>query len=223
MSDPTPAAHPQVTVRGEALLTVEPEVADIDVTVRGRGRDRQTALERCTRRQAEVGAVVTAAGNAIETVATAGVAVHPDITDGGPPTSVASVHTRLTVARLDAAGDLLLELGALDDVDVFGPAWRLRPRSPVYEAARLEAVRDAVRRGRQYAAAFGAELTAVLAVSDAGLSGGDSARFAVPMAAMARFEAAEPVFDLAPARQEVHGAVEVRFAMSEPGEEALRG
>jgi hypothetical protein len=42
------------------------------------------------------------------------------------------------------------------------------------------------------------------------------------MAAMARFEAAEPAFDLAPAPQEVHGAVEVRFAMSQPGEEALR-
>jgi uncharacterized protein YggE len=200
---------------------VEPEIADIEATVRGRGRDRQTALERCTRRQTEVTAVVTAAGDAVETVATTGVAVHPEVSDGGPPTSVASVHTRLTVARLDDVGDLLLELGALDDVDVFGPMWRLRPQSPVYEEARLAAVRDAVRRARQYASAFGAELLAVLAVSDAGLSGGN-ARFAAPMAAMARFESAEPAFDLAPAPQEVHGAVEVRFAMSQPGEEALR-
>jgi uncharacterized protein YggE len=219
MSSPTP---PQVTVRGEALLTVEPEVADVDVTVTGRGRDRQTALERCTGRQAEVSSVVRAAGDDVDTVATTGVAVHPEMTDGGPPTSVASVHTRLTVARLDAVGDLLLALGELDDVDVFGPVWRLRPQSPVYEQARLAAVRDAVRRARQYAAAFGAHLIAVLAVSDAGLSGAGSARFAVPMAAMARFEAAEPSFDLAPARQEVQGVVEVRFAMSEPDAEALR-
>ena len=219
-----PAVHPTplVTVRGEAELSVEPEIADIDVTVRGRGRDRATALERCTRRQAEVTAVVTAAGDAVDEVATAGVAVHPEFTEGGLPTSVASVHTRLTLARLDAVGDLLMALGGLDDVDVFGPIWRLRPQSPVFEQARLAAVRDAVRRARQYAAAFGAELTAVLAVSDAGLSGGGTARFAAPMAAMARFEAAEPAFDLAPARQEVHGVVEVRFAMSEPDQEALR-
>jgi hypothetical protein len=43
------------------------------------------------------------------------------------------------------------------------------------------------------------------------------------MAAMARFESAEAGFDLAPARQEVHGAVEVRFAMSLPDEEVFRG
>jgi hypothetical protein len=39
---------------------------------------------------------------------------------------------------------------------------------------------------------------------------------------MARFEG-EPHLDLAPARQEVHGAVEVRFAMSEPDQEVFRG
>jgi hypothetical protein len=42
------------------------------------------------------------------------------------------------------------------------------------------------------------------------------------LAAVARFEAA-PAFDLAPARQEVAGAVEVRFAMSEPELEVFRG
>jgi hypothetical protein len=39
---------------------------------------------------------------------------------------------------------------------------------------------------------------------------------------MARFEAGEPHFDLAPVRQEVHGAVEVRFAMSPPDLEVFR-
>src|SRR4051812_7781012 len=48
---------PQVTVRGEALLVVEPELADVDVTVRVHARDRQTALERCSARQDEVAAV----------------------------------------------------------------------------------------------------------------------------------------------------------------------
>ena len=220
MSSATPV--PQVTVRGEAQLSVEPEVADVDVTVRGRGRNRQTALERCQARQAEVAAVVTAAGDTIETVETTGVAVHPEPREGGPPTSVASVQTRVTVSQLDAVGDLLTALGALDDVDVFGPHWRLRPQSPVYEQARLAAVRDALHRARQYAGAFGAELTAVIAISDSGLSGGGT-RFAAPMAAVARFEMAEPAFDLAPARQEVHGTVEVRFAMSEPDQEVFRG
>ena len=41
------------------------------------------------------------------------------------------------------------------------------------------------------------------------------------MASMARFEGA-PQLDLTPARQEVHGVVEVRFAMSAPDQEAFR-
>jgi uncharacterized protein YggE len=111
-------------------------------------------------------------------------------------------------------------LGRLDDVEVDGPNWRLRRDSPVVGRARLEAVRDAVDRARAYAAAFGAELTGLLEISDAGLSGGGF-RVAGAMASMARFESA-PQLDLTPARQEVHGVVEVRFAMSEPDQEVFR-
>jgi uncharacterized protein len=80
---------------------------------------------------------------------------------------------------------------------------------------RLDAVRDAVHRARQYAAAFDAHLTALLEVSDAG-AGGGGFRVAGAMASMARFEESQVHLDLTPPRQEVHGAVEVRFAMSVP-------
>ena len=42
-----PHPVPSVSVRGEAVLVVEPEIADLGVTVRVRARDRQSALERC--------------------------------------------------------------------------------------------------------------------------------------------------------------------------------
>ena len=125
------------------------------------------------------------------------------------------MHTQVTVNRLDLAGELVVALGRLDDVDISGPYWRLRTDSSAYERARLAAVRDAVNRARQYAAAFGAELTALLEVSDVGLSGGGF-QVAGAMPAMARFESSDISLDLTPARQEVHGAVEVRFAMSDP-------
>jgi uncharacterized protein len=104
-------------------------------------------------------------------------------------------------------------------VDVAGPTWRLRTDSAAFERARLAAVRDAVHRARQYAAAFGAELTALLEVSDVGLAGGFQVAGAMP--AMARFESSDIQLDLTPARQEVHGAVEVRFAMSDPDPEVF--
>jgi uncharacterized protein YggE len=103
---------------------------------------------------------------------------------------------------------------------VSGPNWRLRPDSPALERARLDAVRDAVRRARQYAAAFGSQLTDLIEVSDAGQGGG--LRLAAATASMARFEESELHLDLTPPRQEVHGAVEVRFAMSPPDREVFR-
>jgi uncharacterized protein YggE len=212
---------PQVVVHGEAYLQVEPELADVGVTVRTRARDRDVALERCAARQHEVMAVVAAAGDAVEAAETAAVSVHLEVSDRrAPGEPVASVHTRLTLGRTDAVGDLVVALGRLDDVEVDGPNWRLRRDSPAVERARLEAVRDAVSRARQYAAAFGAELTSLLEISDAGLSGG-GVRVAGAMTSMARFESA-PQLDLTPARQEVHGVVEVRFAMSEPDQEVFR-
>src|SRR3954468_19465186 len=103
-----PAPIPQVIVRGEAVLAVEPELAVVEVTVRARGRDRGTALQRCSARQAEVNEVVISAGDAVESAETAGAAVYPETEDGGMTVSVATVHTRLTVPRLDAAGDLVV-------------------------------------------------------------------------------------------------------------------
>ena len=224
MSSSTPqVSGPQVLVRGEALLQVEPELADLGATVRVRARDRQTALERCRAVQEQVSAVAAAAGDAVESVETTAVSVYLEVRDRrAPGEPVASVQSRLTVARLDAVGELVVALGRLDDVEVSGPTWRLRPDSPALERARLDAVRDAVHRARQYAAAFGSQLTALLQVSDAGL--GDSGpRFAASMASMARFEDSGLRLDLTPPHQEVHGAVEVRFAMSEPDWEVFGG
>jgi uncharacterized protein YggE len=205
-----------VLVRGEAVLHVRPEVADVWVTVRVRARDRQTALERCQAAQQQVTAAVAAAGDAVESVETASVSVHLEVRDRrAPGEPVATVQTRLTVGSLDAVGDLVVELGRLEDVEVSGPVWRLRPDSPAVERARLEAVQDAVHRARQYATAFGSHLTALLEVSDAGL-GPNGLRVAAGMAPMARFESTDIHLDLAPPQQEVHGAVEVRFAMSAP-------
>jgi hypothetical protein len=74
--------------------------------------------------------------------------------------------------------------------------------------------------GMTETSAFGAELTGLLEASDAEPSGG-GLRVAEAMASMARFEASE--LDLSPAREEAHGVVEVRSAMSEPDLEVFRG
>jgi uncharacterized protein YggE len=216
----TPHPAPTVSVRGEALLVVEPDLADLDVTVRVRARDRQTALERCRAVQEQVADVVRRAGDSVESAETAAVAVHLEYSPGRPGDPVASQHTRLRVRRLDVVGEVVVALGRLDDVEVHGPSWALRPDSPAYDRARSAAVSDAVRRARSYATAFGAELTALLEVSDPGIAG-SGLRVAAGSAALS-FEAGDLALDLTPMRCEVRGAVEVRFAMSEPEQEVFR-
>jgi uncharacterized protein len=211
---------PQVVVRGEAVVTVDPEVADVVVTVRATGRDRQAALERCRSRQEQVAAVIGAARDAVENEETTGVSVAERSRRGERPEPVATITTRVTVARLDAVGDLVGALGRLDDVELWGPTWRLRPGSPAEERARLAAIEDALRRARQYAAAFGVQLTDLLEVRDSGIADG-GLRVAAMSSAVGRFEAGEPSLDLTPARQEVHGTVEVRFAMTAPDQEVF--
>jgi uncharacterized protein len=220
MSAPPPT--PQVAVRGEARLLADPEIATVVVTVDARARDRQTALERCRTGQAAVTAVLGAAGASVESVETTGLAVYPQQRDGHPVESAATVTTRVTVGRLDAVGDLVVALGRLPEVSVSGPHWQLRPDSPAVEQARLAAVGDAVHRARQYAAAVGARLTALVEISDVGLSSARP-RVAAPMAAVARSAAEELRLDLAPAPQEVLGSVEVRFTMSQPDQEVFGG
>jgi uncharacterized protein YggE len=216
-------SDPQVVVRGTAVLSVEPEYADVHVTASATARDRQTALERCSAQQAAVDRVVAEAGDVVESAETTGVTVHVPWRARGPGDPTASVLSRLTVVRLQAVGDLVVALGSLDGVQVSGPHWRLRDDSPTYEQARLAAVTDAVRRARQYAAAFGAELTGLIQITDEGLSsrGMEMVGAATRIGSIGD-DGGGPGLDLTPARQDVHGAVEVRFAISPPDPEVFR-
>jgi uncharacterized protein len=216
---------PQVVVHGEAVLTVPPEVAELAVTVRASARDRQTAIERCGARAAEVARIVAAAGDAVETADTAAVSVHVERYDQGPGTPVASVQTRLVLARPESAGRLSAALGELEDVMVDGPWWRLRPTSRAPEEARLAAIDDAVRRARLYAGAFGAELVGLVEIADTGTRVPRAGRAGLAddvSGVAAAFEAGAPAFEVTPQQLRVHGSVEVRFVMSAPDPEVFR-
>ena len=204
-------------VRGEAVLLVEPELADVWVTVRVRARDRQTALERCQATQARGVRRRAAAGDARRGGGDQPASVHLEVRDRrAPGEPVATLQTRLTVGRLDAVGELVVDLGRLDDVDVSGAVVAAAARQPGGRAGPAGRRPRRRHRARQYAAAFGAHLTALLEVSDAGLGGG-GLRVAGAMAPMARFEerARSTSTSRRPARR-CTASVEVRFAMSAP-------
>ena len=80
--------------------------------------------------QEQVTAVLQRAGDAVESAETAAVTVYLEHSHRGTGDPVASQHTRIRVVALDVVGELLVELGRLDDVEVNGPSWGLRPDSP---------------------------------------------------------------------------------------------
>ncbi|MGW6537203.1 SIMPL domain-containing protein [Streptomyces sp. NPDC055051] len=219
---PTPQA-PQVTVRGEGRLEVEPELARIAVAVTARGADRAGVLADLTRRNAEVLDLIRARGAAVSKLETGGLSVAPERPRRGKGEArVHRGHVRITVELTDftVLGELVPELADREETEVNGPWWELWPDSRAYAEARRLAVTEAVRRARAYAEALGTSLGSLLELSDAGAAEAGAYRRGgfSPVSAAYAVEGigGAPSLDLAPQRQEVTAEVVARFTMLPP-------
>ncbi|MEU6356653.1 SIMPL domain-containing protein [Streptomyces sp. NPDC047072] len=221
----TPDA-PRISVRGEAHLEVDPEIARIGVTVASRGKDRRTALDDLTRRNTAALDLLKSYGDAVEHLETGSFSVTPELKEHGRGERVHAYHGRvhLTAELTDftALGELTTRLADLDLTRVDGPFWALRRDSPAYREARQQAVREAVQRAREYAEALGTTLVALIELTDTGdfAAEGSRPQFAAgprmrSRAAYAEDTAAAPL-DLEPQRQHVHAQVDARFTMAPP-------
>ncbi|MFF3347876.1 SIMPL domain-containing protein [Streptomyces sp. NPDC002779] len=220
----TPDA-PRIAVRGEAHLEVDPEIGRIGITVASRGRDRRTALEDLTRRNATALDLVKSYGDAVERLESGAFSVRPELTKHGRGERVRTYHgtVHLTAELTDftALGELATRLADLELTRVDGPWWDLRPDSPAHRRAREQAVREAVQRAREYAEALGTSLAALVELADIGAEDGGPRPMAAAgrMRSMAFAEAAEDTvaaLDLEPQRQHVHAEVNARFTMRPP-------
>ncbi|MEV7564293.1 SIMPL domain-containing protein [Streptomyces tanashiensis] len=220
---PTPDA-PQVTVRGEGRLEVEPELARIWLTVSARGADRAETLADLTRRNAQVLDLVKALGDAVEKLETGGFSISPELARKGRGERVHAYTGRVRVTAeltdFTALGELVTRLADLEMTSVDGPWWELRPTSPAYAEARRLAVEEAVQRARAYAEALGTSLSSLLELSDAGLAQPPMPRRAgfggAPVAYSAEAAGKTPPLDLEPQRQTVTAEVVARFTMRPP-------
>jgi uncharacterized protein YggE len=218
--------QPTVTVRGEAVLEVDPELAIITVSVTGRDRDRRQALTHLDERRREVQRILDSHAAAIEKIEGGAIAVHPEFKDRKRDERVASYvatsHMRIKVQDFSALEALVTSLADQELATVDGPDWALRPTSPSIRAARLAAVQDAIRSAKDYAEALGAQVTELLELADAGLltqgSGGPQRTYMAASAGRSRGDrGGEPVeFDFAPEPQTVRGQVDARFGITTP-------
>ncbi|MGA3563227.1 SIMPL domain-containing protein [Melissospora conviva] len=204
---------PVVTVHGEASREVPPEIARFAVTVQARDKDRQAALARLAERAAAVRVLIEEYADAVERRETGALQVRPELKRSGERVVAYNgrVTTTVTVTDFTVLGELMLRLADQDQVEISGPWWSLRPESRAAVEVRQAAVRDAIERGREYAGALGARVTALLELADEG--GADQPL----MMARAGFSMGEaPELELDPQPQTVRAAVRARFAISEP-------
>jgi uncharacterized protein len=223
-TDPTPVV---ISVRGEANLEADPELCEFAVTIQARGPERTGVLTRLTERNNEALAQIKDTWpDALEKVQSSGFAVYPEAKGRGRGEQVkayaGSVRIQVVVKDFTVLGDMMIRLADAEGRSVDGPYWRLRRDSAVYREARNEAVGEAISRAKEYAAAVGSQVIALLELADQGLSTSGAAQPVVrAYSAMSRPGGAlgsgnGPVLDLEPVRQTVYAAVEGRFSATQP-------
>ncbi|TYB47706.1 SIMPL domain-containing protein [Actinomadura chibensis] len=215
---------PLISVRGEAVLEAEPEIARLSVHVQSQEPDRRTALDRLTERNQRCLDLVKSYGEAVERLETGGLSITPVLKyrrrEGDVRAYRGTVWLKITVSDFGVLGELVARLGDLERTFVDGPQWDLRRESEIYREAARQAAHEAVERARRYADALGCELVGLVELSDEGL-GRDQVGGPVTLAAAyggaPAGAAAEPEpIDLEPATQVVRAAVEARFTVSPP-------
>ncbi|MBA9007638.1 SIMPL domain-containing protein [Thermomonospora cellulosilytica] len=218
--------EPVISVRGEALLEVDPEIAHLSVYVQSKDDDRRKALDRLVANNRHCLELIRSYGDAVEKLETGALTVTPVLKyrrrEGDINYYQGTVWIKVTVQDLSVLGELVTRLADTERTRVDGPYWALRRDSEVYAEAARQAVHQAVQRARSYAEALGSELTGLVELADEGLTSRAAETFrAEPMAAYAAaapVAAAEepPPLDLEPRTQTVSATVEARFTVSRP-------
>jgi uncharacterized protein len=219
--------QPVISVRGEATLEVDPEIAVVGVTIQARDRDRETVLRRLADRNREVTDLIKGYGEAVEKLESGPVSVRPELKEKRAGERVAgyfaTASVTVTIRDFTVLGELIVRLADAELATVDGFWWALRPGSPVYREARMAAARDATVRAGEYAEAFGGQLGDLLEAADSGLLTADTRhdrwKFSGPSSrasGKAASASAQAELDLEPARQTVSAQVEARFEMTRP-------
>ncbi|TDD61257.1 SIMPL domain-containing protein, partial [Actinomadura rubrisoli] len=164
---------PLISVRGEAVLEVEPEIARLSVHVQSQENDRRAALDHLVERNQRCLDLVQSYGEAVEKLETGGLTITPVLKhrrrEGDIRAYQGTVWIKIVISDFAVLGELVTRLGDLERTYVNGPDWALRPGSEVYGRAARQAAHEAVARARSYAEALGSRLTGLVELSDEGL------------------------------------------------------
>ena len=117
--------QPVISVRGEAYMEAEPEIAVISVTVEARDRDRRTVLDRLASRNTQVLDLIKGYGEAIEKLESGPASVYPDIKHKERGERVARylgrASAQVVIRDFTVVGELMASLADAELVTVAGP------------------------------------------------------------------------------------------------------
>lgn len=184
LSAPAAAVHAQVapTVPADAtLLSVSaqaearraPDIATISAGVVTQAADGNTAMRQNAEQMTRVLAAVKAAGVADKDVQTSGINLNPQYRyeENQPPRITgyqASNTVSLKLRDVSKMGKVLDALVASGANQINGPSFGIDDPEPLYDQARLEALKRAQARAATYAETLGLRVRRIVSISEGG-------------------------------------------------------
>ena len=174
-----------LNVSAQAEARRVPDVATISAGVVTQAADGNTAMRQNAEQMAKVMAAIKAAGIAEKDIQTSGISLNPQYryaeNEAPSITGYQATNTvSLKVRDITKLGKVLDSLASQGANQINGPTFQIDQPEPVYDEARLAALKKARDRAETYAKALGLSVRRIVSISE----GGGGFR-PVPMMAMA--------------------------------------
>ncbi len=175
----TPQSQPMsvdgtlLSVSASAEASRVPDVATISAGVVTQAADGKAAMAQNAQQMSKVLAAVKKAGIADKDVQTSGINLSPQYryAENQAPTITgyqASNTVNLKVRDITGLGDVLDALAAQGSNQINGPTFQIDEPEPVYDEARLEALKKARGRAETYAKALGMRVRRIVSINEGG-------------------------------------------------------
>ena len=204
-----------LNISAQAEARRVPDVATLSAGVVTQAADGNTAMRENAVQMDKVMAAIRAAGIAERDIQTSGINLNPQYryADNEAPKITgyqASNTVSLKVRDITKLGKVLDSLAAQGANQINGPSFEIDQPEPVYDEARLAALKKAQARAETYAKSLGLRVRRIVSISE-GSSGGF--RPPMPMMAMARAGKAEMDTAVAPGETTLSVNLDVVFEL----------
>ena len=203
-----------LNVSAQAEARRVPDVATISAGVVTQAADGNTAMRQNAEQMAKVMAAIKAAGIAEKDIQTSGISLNPQYryaeNEAPSITGYQATNTvSLKVRDITKLGKVLDSLAAQGANQINGPSFQIDQPEPVYDEARLAALKKAKDRAETYAKALGLNVRRSVSISE----GGGGGFRPVPMMAMSARGKAEMDTAVSPGETEVSVSLDVVFEL----------